>query len=341
MASTRGHLLAPEQLASVASAIELVSAMWSGTDELEMSAADERTVQLLADYLQLGLDELATPRAQHIKDSIGDAVVLALKVGVRSEQSLVERRVSVNVEFRLRAQGWSMWTSTKEAPSWLDRDAIDRVNAILSTPTAQEMEEEEEEEEEDVVASILTRVEEVSEFLLSIPSATEAEQEEVKEEPESTHVRRTWYYLPSLSTKSKRDDICTLASTSTPRLTGFLLAGKPGLIVIEHPLSTPSPTEAESQAASSALDAFWSTIKRESWSDIPSSHKKISQRLVEPTTRRAFSSFDDVTEWPELERAAERGRRSDLSKLIRWLDAKGIAGTQCLESVLGVGSWDA
>ncbi|GAC74865.1 hypothetical protein PANT_13d00037 [Moesziomyces antarcticus T-34] len=337
MASTRGHLLAPEHLASVASAIELVSAMWSGTDELEMSAADERTVQLLADYLQLGLDELATPRAQHIKDSIGDAVVLALKVGVRSEQSLVERRVRVNVEFRLRAQGWSMWTSTKEAPAWLDRDAIDRVNAILSTPTAQESEE----EEEDVVASILARVEEVSEFLLTIPSATETEQEEVKEEPESTHVRRTWYYLPSLSTKSKRDDICTLASTSTPRLTGFLLAGKPGLIVIEHPLSTPSPTDSESQAASSALDAFWSTIKRESWSDIPSSHKKISQRLVEPSTGRAFSTFDDVTDWPELERAAERGRRSDLSKLIRWLDARGIAGTQCLESVLGVGSWDA
>ncbi len=145
---------------------------------------------------------------------------------------------------------------------------------------------------------------------------------------------------PSLSTPSKRADIVHLATTSSPPLTGFLLAGKPGLIVLEYPLPTPHPTPAETTTAANALFAFWSEIKTTSWSDIPSSHKKISDKLTEPTAKRAWDAFDDVTDWPETERGSERGRKSDLSKMVKWLDGRGVNGKWVVERVLGVGGWE-
>lgn len=195
-------------------------------------------------------------------------------------------------------------------------------------------------------------IEDVSEYLLSVPLATPDENSSTAESVQNatdnaetskaTRVHRTWYYLPSLSTKSKRQDICNLALTSTPPLTGFLLAGKPGLIVIEYPLPPNSSSSSPStlQTASLAMDSFWSTIKTTSWSDIPASHKKISEKLTEPDVAKAFPGFEDITDWPEVERGAERGRKSDLSKLIKWLDGKGVQGKWVMERCLGVGSWE-
>lgn len=260
-----------------------------------------------------------------------------------------------------------MWTSGKDAPAWLDRARVEEVNAILScaSQTEQQVGQEQEEGEEDTVGQILNAIEQVSELLLSIPSNhAAASNADTAATPTPGHmpssqpvdddddggdgdrvgplVLRTWYYLPSLSTKSKRADIVSLATTHSPPLTGFLLAGKPGLIVLEHPLpassSSSNPT-AIALTASHNLSSFWSTIKTTSWSDIPASHKKISEKLTQPSEPQAFTSFDDVTDWPEVERGADRGRKSDLSKVIAWLDGKGIKGKWCLERCLGVGGW--
>ncbi|TKY89582.1 hypothetical protein EX895_001367 [Sporisorium graminicola] len=356
--SSKPYLLAPEDLTSTLSSIELLSAMWSGTDELEVTAAAEATIRSVAEYLQLPLETLGDAKSNALKERIADEVVLGLKV--RAEPAVQDEGagggVWVNVGFRLRAVGKEdrvrMWTSAKNAPSWLDRGRVEEVNAILAKGMAPA--EAGDEEPEDAVGQILNAIEEVSEHILALPSAlpststtsTAADAANPASIPTSPAlttpptVQRTWYYLPSLSTKTKRQDICTLAATSTPPLTGFLLAGKPGLIVLEYPLPSASPTAEDLSAAALALAAFWSTIKTTSWSDIPASHKKISEKLAQDPSPQAFSAFDDITDWPEVERGADRGRKSDLSKLIVWLDTKGLQGKWIIERCLGVGSWD-
>lgn len=334
--------------------------MWAGTDELHLSPSDEAAIRLLADYLRLPLEELGSDKARKIKDSIGEQVVLALKV--RADPQEAARAIGVNVEFKLRKEAAAdgkakeeaarMWVSAKDAPAWLDRARVDEVNAILGKVGGGSEGAADEDEEEDTVGKVLGAIEDVSEYLLSVPvsvvdentSAVESGQNTTEnvEITEATRVHRTWYYLPSLSTKSKRQDICNLAITSNPPLTGFLLAGKPGLIVIEYPLPANSSSSSPStlQTASLAMDSFWSTIKTTSWSDIPASHKKISEKLTEPDVAKAFTGFEDITDWPEVERGAERGRKSDLSKLIKWLDGKGVQGKWVMERCLGVGSWE-
>ncbi|EST04524.1 Uncharacterized conserved protein UCP038021, RWD [Kalmanozyma brasiliensis GHG001] len=332
--STKPPILPPEDLASTLSSIELLSAMWSGTDELHLSPADEAGITTVAEYLQLPLASLGDAKSVQLKERVGEEVVLGLRVRGDPDAG---QEVWVNVGLKLRGRrGVRMWVSGKDAPSWLDRATVEEINAMLEKSLK-------EENEEDVVGQILSAVEEVSEFLLTLPPTTKANmttgREDVKE-VQSTHVHRTWYYLPSLSTPSKRSDIVHLATTSSPPLTGFLLAGKPGLIVLEHPLPTPSPTPADTTTAANNLFAFWSNIKTISWSDIPSSHKKISDKLTETSVPRAFVGFDDVTDWPETQRGSERGRKSDLSKMVRWLDGKGVQGKWVLERVLGVGGWE-
>lgn len=87
------------------------------------------------------------------------------------------------------------------------------------------------------------------------------------------------------------------------------------------------------------MHSFWSTIKTTSWFDLPASHKKISEKFTEANATKAFSGFQDITDWPEVERGAERASKSDLSKLIKWLDGKGVQGKYLIERCLGVASW--
>lgn len=344
-APSKPYLLPPEALTTTLSSIELLSAMWSGEDELRLTSADEGCIRDVAEYLQLPLETLGGAESIALKERIGEEVVMGLKVraepttqlGEEGEVGKVEGGVWVNVGFRLRGvgkegEGVRMWTSAKDAPSWLDRGRVKEVNAILPKSITQK------DEEEDSVGQILNAIEEVREFILTLPPSTTTTT--IASHPPTTppssstttpYVQRTWYYLPSLSTKTKRHDICTLAHTHTPPLTGFLLAGKPGLIVLEHPLPTPTPTPPQLSAASLSLASFWSTIKTTSWSDIPPAHKKITEKLTEPPCLRAFRGFEDITDWPEVERGADRGRKSDLSKLIRWLDGKGLQGKWVIE----------
>lgn len=326
----KSPVLPPETLHSILSSIELLSAMWSGENELLLSPNDESSIKNIAEYLQLELQTLGDETSLRVKENLAEEVCLGLRV--RGDPSLPENGIWVNVGFRLRGREGGcvrMWTSGVDAPIWLGREKVEEVNGLLERSL------EEGEEGEDMVGMILNAIESVSEVLLTInptPITTTIDcSPPIGSDSKEETVLRIWYYLPSLSTKSKRLDIVHLALTHTPPLTGFLLAGKPGLIILEHPSS---PT------ASSNLSAFWSTIKTQSWSDIPSSHKKISEKLIQQDVRKAFDGFHDITDWPEVERGADRGRKSDLSKVVVWLDGRGVDGRKCLEKVLGVGGWE-
>ena len=120
---------------------------------------------------------------------------------------------------------------------------------------------------------------------------------------------RIWFYFPSISTRSKRDDIVNYAPTYG--LTGFLLAGKPGVLCLE--------------GDSQAIDDYMKFIKTESWGDIPSQHKKVSERFRETgaDVERAFKDMSEITQ-TFGERRGERANRNDMKALENWLTQNGV-----------------
>ena len=120
---------------------------------------------------------------------------------------------------------------------------------------------------------------------------------------------RAWFYFPSISTRSKRDDLINHGPAYG--LTGFLMAGKPGILCLE--------------GGSRAIDDYMKFIKTESWGDIPSQHKKVSERYREtgPNVERAFKNMQEITD-SIGERRGERANRNDMKALEAWLKENGV-----------------
>ena len=118
---------------------------------------------------------------------------------------------------------------------------------------------------------------------------------------------RVWFYFPSISTRSKRDDFIKYAPSYD--LTGFLHAGKPGLLCVE--------------GAPQSIDDYMKFIKTESWGDIPSHHKKVSERHRESIEQRVFSSMTETTD-KIGERHGQRANRSDMKAMEEWLIERGL-----------------
>jgi hypothetical protein len=120
---------------------------------------------------------------------------------------------------------------------------------------------------------------------------------------------RVWFYFPSLSTREKRDDLVNHAPGY--QLTGFVLAGKPGVLCLE--------------GTSLNVDAYMKFIKTHSWGDIPSHQKKVSERYREDSgdITRVFSGMEEITD-SLGERRGERANRGDMQALEAWLKDKGL-----------------
>ncbi|KAG6034697.1 hypothetical protein E4U41_006432 [Claviceps citrina] len=118
---------------------------------------------------------------------------------------------------------------------------------------------------------------------------------------------RTWFYFPSISTRSKRDDIVNYSSAYG--LTGFLLSGKPGVLCLE--------------GTANNVDAYMRFIKTESWSDIPAYQKKVTERFRENGVTRAFPDMQEITD-SLGERRGERANRGDMKLLEAWLVKRGL-----------------
>lgn len=119
---------------------------------------------------------------------------------------------------------------------------------------------------------------------------------------------RVWFYFQSLSTREKRNDIVNYAASYS--LTGFVLAGKPGVLCLE--------------GASADIDAYMKFIKTHSWGDIPSHQKKVSERFRETEgVQRVFSGMEEITD-SLGERSGQRANRGDMQALEAWLRARGL-----------------
>lgn len=125
-------------------------------------------------------------------------------------------------------------------------------------------------------------------------------------------IDRVWFYFPSLSTRAKRDDLVLNGPSFC--LTGFVLAGKPGVLCLE--------------GTSSNIDKYMQYIKTESWGDIPSHQKKVSERYRETeNVARVFDNMEEITNAPFMgPKSGQRGNRGDMQSLETWLKTKGLGG---------------
>ncbi|KAF2002345.1 hypothetical protein P154DRAFT_488884 [Amniculicola lignicola CBS 123094] len=121
---------------------------------------------------------------------------------------------------------------------------------------------------------------------------------------------RVWFYFPSISTRSKRDDFIIHAPSYS--LTGFLYAGKPGLLCVE--------------GGSQSVDDYMRYIKTESWGDIPAHHKKVSERYRENLGGDEDRVFKDMQEITDVvgKRRGQRANRADMKAVEEWLGTMGL-----------------
>ncbi|KZP31644.1 hypothetical protein FIBSPDRAFT_944715 [Athelia psychrophila] len=122
-------------------------------------------------------------------------------------------------------------------------------------------------------------------------------------------LERVWFWFPSLSTKEKRRDLVEYA----PRfgLTGFVLAGKPGLLCLE--------------GDGRQVDRYMAAIKSESWGDIPSYQKKVTERLRNPLLSSASRQFTSMTEITHLiPQHGQHNHRGDMTEVKRLMEEWGV-----------------
>lgn len=176
-----------------------------------------------------------------------------------------------------------------QQPSWLSKAATAQLTSGVSV-------------EEDLLGTI-EQIKEGAAKQLEVASSVETSAETTATGP----LVRVWFYFPSISTRSKRDDFIKFAPSYS--LTGFLYAGKPGLLCVEG----------ESQS----IDDYMKFIKTESWGDIPAHHKKVSERYRENIETKVFP---DMTETTDLvgERRGQRANRGDMKAMEEWLVERGL-----------------
>lgn len=134
-------------------------------------------------------------------------------------------------------------------------------------------------------------------------------EESSKPDKDAGPLMRVWFYFPSLSTREKRKDL--VSYTTAYGLTGFVLAGKPGVLCLE--------------GGSGDIDDYMNAIKNESWGDIPSHQKKVSERFREECgpAGRKFAGMSEITD--DLgARHGTRKNRGDMAALEAWLREKGV-----------------
>lgn len=177
-----------------------------------------------------------------------------------------------------------------QQPSWLSRAATTQLQEAI--PEGQDL--------LSTIENIKEAAAQAHEESLQTPPTA------VTSTPDAGPLVRVWFYFPSISTRSKRDDFIKFAPAYN--LTGFLYAGKPGLLCVE--------------GGSQSIDEYMRFIKTESWGDIPAHHKKVSERYRE-SAERVFSDMKEITDTVG-ERRGQRQNRGDMKAMEEWLDERGL-----------------
>jgi hypothetical protein len=283
MASKEPCILPADIMESQLATIDLLTAMFPAPGELEIPESTTQCVEKLRGWCE---DPASKP--SNIPSSIYLLVCLPIAGG--------DRTIQVNVSIPLQCEDPETIDQTPplgyslRQPEWMSKAEVAEV--ATSIP------------EGDALEAFEYFQTEASRFLEIKQSQAVSSEDRGSGGP----VVRVWFYFPSLSTRKKRDDMVNLAPGYS--LTGFVLAGKPGVLCLE--------------GASSDIDSYMSFIKTHSWGDIPSHQKKVSERFRETEgTQRVFSGMEEITN-SLGERGGQRANRGDMQALEAWLGSKGL-----------------
>ncbi|KAI4725626.1 hypothetical protein E4T49_06604 [Aureobasidium sp. EXF-10728] len=281
---TSSQPLPPDLLDSQISTLDLLLAMFPDETESEISPAD---LELITNIRDNGSDSITSTPAE---------INLALHVSLDPTHF-----IQVNVTAPLRtiekeATEAAPITFSLRQPTWLDKVGLASLSSTLP---------------EDIFGALdFLRDEGVK---LIPTTTTPAQEAKISTGP----LVRVWFYFPSLSTREKRQHMVDWAPSYS--LTGFVLAGKPGLLCLE--------------GSASNIDAYMNEIKTVSWGDIPSHQKKVSERYRETGAEvtRAFETMIEITDLVG-ERHGARQNRGDMAAIEAWLKDKGLG--DMFESVI-------
>jgi hypothetical protein len=360
MVESLAPLLAPEDLATQLSTIEVLLSIYNGSTNLEgderggvgeeedviLTSESYTAIRNLAQFLALPIESLGQSKSIELRDGMPQNIQLGFKIDPlrgtldeeesKSSTQNQSRSFILDVAFPVRRLHQTKKGSEDEVvkPSWnlkhadwLDRPSYDAL-CLVAKQVKWEVDES--------VGYVMNVIEAISEASLEFIAASkdsqgtkESNAPNANLSTTSSIVLRSWHLLISLSMKDKRKDLVTYATRHD--LTGFVLAGKPGLVVLECSIDG-SVAEAVRR-----IDSFWSDIKTTSWSDLPPPSKKVTERHREENVERCFKDMQDVTSIEQLGglevEEGGRVRRNDLDKVKLWLKEQGCIGQ--LDIVLG------
>lgn len=288
----RKNVLPKDLMAMQLGQIDLLMAMYAPDDAISMDSSAMAQVDALRSWCD-GDAEALPETSDPCINILLNLDLLDIDSNLGSDAKLLQLSLSVPLvhEGALELDPPSI-KSRLQQPSWLSKSQVAQLNSDLP--------------EEDIL-TVIEHVKEAASQLAVKSNGAPLETNEVfdKDAP----IVRAWFYFPSISTRAKRDDLVNFAPTYG--LTGFLIAGKPGILCLE--------------GGSVAIDDFMKFIKTDSWGDIPSQHKKVSERYreAEPTLTRAFTDMSEITETVG-ERRGERANRSDMKALEAYLVERGL-----------------
>lgn len=288
----RQNVLPKDLMAMQMGQIDLLMAMYEPDDAVSMDDSSTDLVEALKNWCESDTDagpEVSQPNISillnldigDLDDSPGDqpkSLQLSLLVPLIHSGTLEMDPPSIK--------------SRLQQPDWLSKNQVALLNSSIP--------------DEDIL-TVIEHVKEEAAQLSAQANVSASEAEGVFDV--NAPLVRAWFYFPSISTRAKRDDLVNFAPTYG--LTGFLMAGKPGILCLE--------------GGSIAIDDFMKFIKTDSWGDIPSQHKKVSERYREATPNlcRAFDNMQEITETVG-ERRGERANRSDMKALEAWLIERNL-----------------
>lgn len=298
-------LLPPELLEAQVGQIDLLMAMYPTDGDVVLSDAAAATLDMLREALAGDRLAQVTPKLCEID------LVLSVQAAVSGRDEVPARTVQLSVAVPLAYDGGAVAAGDTpddppparvrlQQPAWMSKA---EVNALMAALPA----------EDDLFATVENIRAAVSTHLATVhddelsSGAAGADTTTGQRQHSDEVLTRVWFYFPSISTRAKRDDLVDHAPSYG--LTGFLLAGKPGILCLE--------------GGSQAVDDYMRFIKTESWGDIPAHHKKVSERYRQPgIDARAFAGMQEIT--GELERRGERANRNDMRALEAWLGERGL-----------------
>lgn len=292
MADVETFILPWELIDSQLSMVELLRAMYPPVEEDDTDCPTQKLLETIREQSEAS----DWPEgANSLPSRLDITITIPLEHGAASSVYLIQLNVTVPLRSKEKDPTEPPpLTYAVRQPPWLSRAEMTELGAGMP--------------KDDILAALEYVKEHCPQYLEKAESVVDASSK-ISSGSDNGPLLRVWFYFPSLSTREKRKDLVTYAPRYS--LTGFVLAGKPGVLCLE--------------GTSRNVDDYMNAIKNESWGDIPSHQKKVSERFREhcDETGRKFEGMREITD--DLgEKRGTRRNRGDMAALEAFLREKGV-----------------